>query len=141
MLEYFFSFFSYDVIISWQIIVKSPIILAKCFPFSQIHLLGFQTYSFLHTWIFLHSHQHLFLFHNWFELHFLPSNLLLYSPEICFVNVYYPFIPVITLKTLEFKSSVLSGIHTLLDIKTSNTSIYFNCKWIVVKFLIIFIRV
>ena len=34
---------------------------------------------------------------------------------MCFVNVFYSFIPIIMLKILRFKSSVLFGTHTLLD--------------------------
>ena len=102
-------------ITSPQIIAESTITLAKYFPFSQIHLLGFQTGFFSHTWIFLHSHRHLSLFHHWFELHFFPSKLHLYSHEMCFVNVLDLFIPVIKLKKPRFKSSVLLGIHILLD--------------------------
>ena len=34
---------------------------------------------------------------------------------MCFVNVFYSFIPVIILKTGRFKSSVLFGMHILLD--------------------------
>ena len=39
----FFIFSSYDFITSSQMIAESSMILAKYFPFSQIHLLGFQT--------------------------------------------------------------------------------------------------
>ena len=45
----------------------------------------------------------------------LTSNLHLHLHDICFVNVFDSFIPVIMLNTLRFKSSVLFGIHTLLD--------------------------
>ena len=34
---------SYNFITSWQIMVESSIILAKHFPFSQLHIAGFQT--------------------------------------------------------------------------------------------------
>ena len=37
---------SYDFITSSQIIAESSIILAKYFPFSQLHVTGFQTYFF-----------------------------------------------------------------------------------------------
>ena len=50
-----------------------------------------------------------------FELLFVPSNLPLQSHDICLVNVFYSFIPVIMLNTLRFKTSVLFGTHTLLD--------------------------
>ena len=50
-----------------------------------------------------------------FHLHFLPSNLHLLPHEICLVNVFYSFIPVIMSKTLRFKSSFLFGMHALLD--------------------------
>ena len=33
----------YDSITSWQIIAESSIILAKYFPFSQLHVAGLQT--------------------------------------------------------------------------------------------------
>ena len=46
---------------------------------------------------------------------FFPSNLHLNSHEISFVNVLDWFIPVIMFKTLRFKYSVLSGMHTFLD--------------------------
>ena len=49
------------------------------------------------------------------ELHFFPSNLHLHSHDICFVNVFDSFFPVIMLNTLRFQSSVLFGTHTLLD--------------------------
>ena len=35
--------------------------------------------------------------------------------DTSFVNIFDLFIPVIILKPLKFKSSVLSGTHTLLD--------------------------
>ena len=34
---------------------------------------------------------------------------------MCFINVFYSFISVIILKTGRFKSSVLFGMHILLD--------------------------
>ena len=55
----------------------------------------------------------LLLFHHWFELDFVLSNLYLPSHDICLVNVSNSFIPVIMLSTLRFKSSVLFGTHTL----------------------------
>ena len=102
-------------IILLHIIIESSIILANYFPFSQLHVAGFQTQSFSHTWRFLHSHRHLSLFHDWSELQFLPSNLHLHSHDICFVNIFHSFILVIMLNTLRFKSSVLFGTRTLLD--------------------------
>ena len=65
--------------------------------------------------LFLHLHQHLSLFHFWFELHFLLSNLHLHSHGICFANVFYSFTTAIMLKMVRFESSVLFGMHTLLD--------------------------
>ena len=64
---------------------------------------------------FTHTHWHLLLSQHWFDLHFVSSNLHLHSHEICFVTVFDSFIPVIMLKTLRFKSSVLFGTHILLD--------------------------
>ena len=46
---------------------------------------------------------------------FFTSNLHLYSHGMYFVNVFDSFIHAIMLKTLRIKSSVLFGIHTLLD--------------------------
>ena len=65
--------------------------------------------------IVLHSHGHLSLFHFWFELHFLLSNLYLHLHDTCFFNVFNSFIHGIVLNTLRFKSSVLFGTYTLLD--------------------------
>ena len=50
-----------------------------------------------------------------FELQFLPLNLHLHLHDICFVNVFHSFIPVIMLNTLRFKSPVLFGTRTSLD--------------------------
>ena len=69
---------------------------------------------FLAYMMLLHSHQHLSLFHQWFELNFLPSNLYLHSHDICFTNVFDSLIPVIKLNMLRFNFSVLFGTHTLL---------------------------
>ena len=46
---------------------------------------------------------------------FLPSNVHLGLHNICFVNVFNSFIPVIMQNTPRFKSSILFGTHTLLD--------------------------
>ena len=64
---------------------------------------------------FLHSHQHLSLFHHWFELYFLPSNLHLQTHDVCFAHAFDSFIPVIMLNTRKFNSAVLFRTHTLLD--------------------------
>ena len=60
---------SYDIITSSQIIAESSIILAKYFPFSQLHVAGFQIQSFWHILCFSHLHWNLLLFHHWLELH------------------------------------------------------------------------
>ena len=65
-------------IILSHITTKSTIALTKYLPFSQVHVLGLQIWSFSSTWCFLrfwHSHWHLSLFQFWLEGHFLPSNL------------------------------------------------------------------
>ena len=48
-------------------------------------------------------------------LYFLPSTLHLHLHYIWFVNISDSFIPVIILKTLKCKSSVLFRTNTLLD--------------------------
>ena len=55
--------------------------------------------------------------YSMFDLNYIfsPSNLHLDLHEICLVNVYDSNTPVIILITLRFKSSVLFGMHTLLD--------------------------
>ena len=80
-------------IISSQVSTKPSIILAKYLLFLQLHVAGFG---------------HLLLFHFWFELHFLPSNLLLHLHDVSFISV-------MMLKTLTFESSVSFRTHTLLD--------------------------
>ena len=62
-----------------------------------------------------------------------------------FVNVFNPLIPVIMLKALRFKSSVLFGTNTLLDnsLKVMQLPIHLsnlNRKWIAVKFSTVFFR-
>ena len=49
----------------------------------------------------------------WLELYFLPSNMHLQLYEICYINVFYSFIPVIILNIFRFKSFVLFGTYTL----------------------------
>ena len=58
---------------------------------------------FSYIWRFLHSDRHLLLFHHWFD--FLPSNLHLYLHDICFINAFESFIPVIILNMLRIKYS------------------------------------
>ena len=119
---FFFSLFDlastsslYDSITSPQITYDLSKILAKFFPFSQLHMEKLQTQYFSRTLRFLHSHRHLWLFHHSSELHFLPSNLHVHLHDICFVNVFDSFIPITILGTLRFKPTVLFGIHTLFD--------------------------
>ena len=63
---------------------------------------------------FLQSQQYL-LFHSWFELYFLPSNLHSHLHDVCFVKVFDSFISVMMLKTSKCKSSVSFGTHAILD--------------------------
>ena len=106
------SFFV-SFIFSSHVFVESFIILAKYYPFLQVHIAGSQIQSFSHAWRFLHSLSHLSLFHHWSELHFLSSNLHLYSHDIYSVNVFDSFFHVIMLNALRFKYFVLFGTHTL----------------------------
>ena len=69
----------------------------------------------LYSLEFLHSHWHLLLFQSWFQLNVLPSNLHLHLHDIFFADIFNSFIPVIILKALKFKSSVLFGTHIILD--------------------------
>ena len=103
-------------IILLHVITESSVIFAEYLPFLQLHLAGFQIYSISHGWCFYtHINIYLSLLHHWFELNFFPSNLHLHSHDICSVNVFDSFIPVIMLIMLRFRSSALVGTHTLLD--------------------------
>ena len=129
-------------IISSYIINESSIIPAKYFSLSQLQEAGLQTQSFSHIWCFLHSHRHLLLSHNWFNLHFVSSNLHFHSHEICFVNILGSIIPVIILNTLRFKSFVLFRTHILLD-KSFTEALKLRTHWFnltALKFLTVFIR-
>ena len=108
-------FLSNHSMTSSQLIPESSKILANYFPFSQLHVIGFQRQCFSNTRMFLHLHQHLPIFSHWFDLQFVSSNLYLHSHEICFVNLFDSCIPVIMVKTLRFKISVLFGTYNLLD--------------------------
>ena len=46
---------------------------------------------------------------------FYSIKFTLHSHDVCSVNVFDLFIPVIMLNTLRFNSPVLFGTHTLLD--------------------------
>ena len=97
-------------IVSARVITESSVILVKYLPFFPPHKATLQILSLLHIWCFLHSHQHLSLFHFWYELNILPSNLHLHSHISCFT-----FFPVIIWKTSIFKSTVVLPTLTLLD--------------------------
>ena len=73
-----------------HVITESPIILLKSLLFALVYAVGFQRQCFSGTYffVFLHLHRNLLLFHFWFELHFLPSNLHFQSHDICFVDVF-----------------------------------------------------
>ena len=53
--------------------------------------------------------------HFTIDFNYTESNLHLHSQDICLVNVLDSFISVIMLNTFRFKSSVLFGVHSLLD--------------------------
>ena len=74
---------------------------------SKISNIIFFTYMTFFTW-------YLSLFHQWSELHFVLSNLHLFPHDICLINTFELFIPVIMLNMFRFKSSVLFGTHALL---------------------------
>ena len=69
-----------------NITTESSIILSKYLPFSQGHVLGFQTFFFSHTRCFLEfllSHQHLLLFH--FGLNYMFSHRIYIYNHIKYV--------------------------------------------------------
>ena len=105
----------YDSITSSHIIAESSIILAKYFPLSQLHVVGFQIYFFLNTYAFYTLINIYYYFTIDLNYIFFPSSLHLHSLDICFVNVFDWFISVIVLNALRFKSYVLFGTHNLSD--------------------------
>ena len=62
----------------------------------------------------LHFHIDLYPYSIMDLTYIFLSNLHFHPHEICLINVFDSFIPVITLKTLRFKSSILFGRQTLL---------------------------
>ena len=50
-----------------------------------------------------------------FELNVLPSNVHLYSHEICFSDYFVSFIPIMVLRTFKFTSSGMPGTYSLSD--------------------------
>ena len=88
-------------LISSPIIAESLIILAKCLPFSQYDLFC-TNYVLSNFYIYISN------------LYFLPLNSHLHSHDMCFVNVFHSFIPVIIIKTCRFKSYILFRTNTLL---------------------------
>ena len=78
---------------------------------TRISNMIFSTYR-----LFLYTHMDFYCYSTIdLKLDCLSSNLHLHSHDICFVNVFGSFIPVILLNMLKFKSSVLFGTYTLLD--------------------------
>ena len=69
-------------IISPHVIIESTITLSVHLLFLQTQVLN----NFFCTHVFLNSHRYLSLFHFRFELHFIPSNLHLYSHGICLLE-------------------------------------------------------
>ena len=62
----------------------------------------------------LHFHIDLYPYSIMDLTYIFLSNLHFHPHEICLINVFDSFIPVIMLKTLRFKSSILFGRQTLL---------------------------
>ena len=96
-------------------ILESSIILAKYFPFSQLHVAEFQTLSFhIHEVSYTHIENYCYstidlsciFFHEIYIFLYMKS---LYLHNKCFVNVFDSFISVIMLSTLRFKSK--RGTH------------------------------
>ena len=81
-------------IMSSHIITESSIILAMYLPFLQLHTSWFQIQSFAHVLSFFeyfHTHRYLSLFHFWFKLHFIESNLHSHLHNGCFASLFFCF--------------------------------------------------
>ena len=106
LLKLVFAFLSYDFITSSHIIAESFIILAKYFPFSQLHIEGFQIW-FCFTYIMFFTLTSTFtVIPLLTRITFYAIKVTLHLHDTCFVNVFNSFIPVIMLSTHRFKSSV-----------------------------------
>ena len=116
-----FCFVSCVFLTSSHAITELFIILAKYFSFSQIYLLGFQTYSFLHTWNF-YTYFNIYCYSTiiwitFFSIKFTFTSawyILCYLSYPILCHIFDSFISVIMLNTFWFKFSVLFGVHTVL---------------------------
>ena len=102
-------------IISSHVITELSIILAKCLPFLQLHVAGFQ-YNVFHIRDVFYTRISIYHY-SAFDLNtiFFPSNLHLHLLDMSYVKVFDSFFPVIILKICTLNLSVLFGTHTLLE--------------------------
>ena len=96
---YNFITFNYSVIILIILTRACTKIPNKMFFHTRLFI-GYFTFDIYFYSVYLHN----IFYHQIYLLH-----------EICFVIVFYSFIPVIILKTFTFTSSILIGTHVLLD--------------------------
>ena len=89
---------------SSQVITEASIILGNIFHFYNL----FQIYYGFHTRTNIYLNSIIYVNHIFF------CYIYIYLHVICSVSFFDSLIPVIMLKTLKFKSSVLFGGHTLL---------------------------
>ena len=100
-------------IIPLHVITESSIILAKYLPFLQLHVGRIPNITLYTHYIYTNISIYRC---STFDLHYIfYHQIYIYIRMKCFVNVFSSFLPVIMLKTLRFKSSVLFGKHTFLE--------------------------
>ena len=75
------------------------------------------------------------MFHFCIELHFLPSNLHLYSNKICFGSVLDSFIKYFQVHVFHFVRNTYSTKWILDIIAVPITSVHANNEWTVIKFI------
>ena len=93
-----------DSITSSQVIIEASIILGNIFHFYNL----FQIYYGFHTRTNIYLNSIIYVNHIFF------CYIYIYLHIICSFSFFDSLIPVIMLKTLKFKSSVLFGGHALL---------------------------
>ena len=109
-----------DSITSSQVITEASIILGNIFHFYNLFqasiILGniFYFYNLFQIYYGFHTRTNIYLNSIIYVNHIFFCYIYIYLHIICSVSFFDSLIPVIMLKTLKFKSSVLFGGHTLL---------------------------